>query len=225
MSRIDGGGGHYISDGDLMAWLAQQQDRIYGDLEGEMQGADQRKDFAEALTTIKGDLQVANDTKDFSKVDKELQDFMEKYGSDPQFESICADIKDIADTVHKDWGARVDFKQQKEEQNALKAKADEARAKGRGAPLTDEDKTTLQKESASARQLLVDPGPLHYGDSTMQGWKDKIGGKVDKLNQSDQLTMIHIQQLKATLDQGSQLASQFIASDDKACNSIIHNLA
>ena len=41
-------GGNYISDGQIMAWLANQQDRIYGDLKESMDLAETRAEVVVA---------------------------------------------------------------------------------------------------------------------------------------------------------------------------------
>jgi hypothetical protein len=68
-------------------------------------------------------------------------------------------------------------------------------------------------------------GPQGYDENTMKDWATQIDGKTDVAGKNDQLTMIHIQELKATLDQGSQLASTFISSGDKTQSAIINNIA
>ena len=70
------------------------------------------------------------------------------------------------------------------------------------------------------------PEPVRsYSKDTIDKWTKLIGDKVETSGKNDQLTMIHIQELKATLDQGSQLASTFISSGDKTSSSIIGNIA
>jgi hypothetical protein len=69
------------------------------------------------------------------------------------------------------------------------------------------------------------PPEQKYDDNTLKEWDELIGGKLDVVSKNDQLTMIHIQQLKASIDQGSQFGSQYIASGDKTSSSIINNIA
>src|SRR5258706_9813937 len=107
MSAVSGGGGNYISDGQIMAWLANQQDRIYGDLEKSMDLSDKRAEFTGDLTKIKADLQHANEHNDFKQVDGELQAFKEKYGSDPDFAKACADLDGMITQIHGDCQARL----------------------------------------------------------------------------------------------------------------------
>ena len=77
MSAVSGGGGNYISDGQIMAWLANQQDRIYGDLKQSMDLGEKRADAASDLATIKLHLSEANKNQNFGKVDEELQAFVD----------------------------------------------------------------------------------------------------------------------------------------------------
>jgi hypothetical protein len=226
MSAV-GMGGNYISDGSLMEWLAEQQNRIYGDLRKSMDLSETRADFTEELTTIKAHLQEASGSKnrDFSKVDAELQAFMDKYGSNPDFAKLCEDIGDIASRVHEDIESQAstyarDCAVYESMHNAYL----EQQALIKNDPTLEvklEDTGSLLRDP----QKPVEPAGHEYTDGELKGWDETIGAKTDKASKNDQLTMIHIQELKATLDQGSQLASTFISSGDKTNSSIINNIA
>ena len=225
MSAV-GGGGNYISDGSIMAWLALQQDRIYGDLRESMDLSETRAEFTDELNTIKSHLQEANDSKDhdFGQVDAELQAFMEKYGSDPNFAKLCEGIDDLAARVHNDYEGHknyiaahaaydVENMAYIEQQAAIKHNL------GAALQLATSGKLLTKPEEP------VDPGVPTYTSDEIKNWGELIGSKTDSASKNDQLTMIHIQELKATLDQGSQLASTFISSGDKTSTSIINNIA
>jgi len=223
MSTINGGGGgHYISDGDLMAWLATQQSRIYGDLRDEMDLSEARAQFTDKLNGIKSELAQANESKNFSKVDQELQQLMSDYGSDPRFSDACNDLKGMADQIHGGCQSWATYQKDLEKYHADQAKFD---AEAKQYELSDPAAYEAMMNSQNRPTPPTPPAEQHYSDGVMDGWKKLLEGKTDTASKNDQLTMIHIQQLKATLDQGSQLASQFISSDDKASNSIIHNIA
>jgi hypothetical protein len=225
MSAV-GGGGNYISDGSIMAWLANQQDRIYGDLRESMDLSETRAEFTDELNNIKSHLQEANDSKnhDFSQVDAELQAFIEKYGSDPSFAKLCEGIDDIAARVHGDYEGHKHYA----EAHAVYEAKNKAYL---------EQQALIEHDLGAAATLLangsfltkpeepVDPGVQKYTADQLKSWDELIGGKTDTASKNDQLTMIHIQELKATLDQGSQLASTFISSGDKTSSSIINNIA
>lgn len=224
MSSVSGGGGSYISDGQIMAWLANQQGRIYDDLKDSMDLSEQRADFSNELNTIKSHLQDANESGDFSKVNAELQSFIDKYGADPRFEELCEGLDGLAARISKDYDAHANYG------DAIdKYKVDAvAYAKQQGEFLLDPN--ALQEAISSGTLLAmpeipVDPGVPKYNDNQMKSWDELISGKTDAASKNDQLTMIHIQELKATLDQGSQLASTFISSGDKTSSAIINNIA
>ena len=225
MSAV-GMGGNYISDGSLMDWLAEQQDRIYGDLRKSMDLSETRADFTNELNTIKSHLQEANDSKnhDFGKVDAELQAFMEKYGSDPDFAKLCEGIDDIATRVHQDIESHKNYA----EAHAVYEAKNKAYLEQQGEIEHDLGAAVSLLTSGSLLRRPeepVEPGVQKYTPEQLKSWDELIGGKTDSASKNDQLTMIHIQELKATLDQGSQLASTFISSGDKTSSSIINNIA
>jgi hypothetical protein len=223
MSAVSGGGGNYISDGAIMEWLARQQDRIYGDLRGAMDLSESRAHFADALNDIKAHLAEANRTKDFGKVDAELQAFIDKYGSDPNFAETCESLRGMADKIHGDWDyankgyndAYANYTKDLVSYNSAVAAAESALAGSHG---------SLQNSVIRERQPTPPAVPTKsYKPEDIDTWTKLIDGKLDVSSKNDQLTMIHIQELKATLDQGAQLGSTFISSGDKTIDSILHN--
>lgn len=218
------GGGNYISDGAIMAWLATQQDRIYTDLKDAMDMSERRADFQSALTNVKTQLAQANGNKDFGEVDRQLQNLLSEYGSDPEFAEAVGQLKPMADQIHADWDYKVNVYPGKkaafdaEAATASTEVASFGNSGGRGA-----GSSLAQYGSIKAERPAE---PVHsYDDKDIEAWQNVVGGQVDNMGRNDQLTMIHIQELKATLDQGSQLASTFISSGDKTTSSIINNIA
>ncbi len=214
MSAIGNGGANYISDAQIMTWLATQQGRIYDDLRDSMDLSQERANFTEALNDIKAHLQEANELKDFSKVNQELKSFLEQYGSMPEFASICRDLEGMAETIdgphakyERECGEHVQDLQRHEAQ---------AQAYKNGTSIFP---------PGPAPTPPSPPGSQQYSDEMLKSWTDAIGSKVDSLGKNDQLAMIHIQELKATLDQGAQLGSTFISSGDKTASAIINNIA
>ena len=221
MSAI-GGGGNYISDGDIMAWLALQQNRIYEDLSSSMDLSEQRAHFTDSLNNIKADLEAANKSGKFGKVDGELQDFMTKCGSDPQFQDLCSGLKDMASQIHSDYQVRADYPGKVVQYRKDEQAYDAAQGRQSVGVATPEDLERLARGRPQPPTELPAQG---YKDDQLQSWESLIDGKSDVLNKNDQLTMIHIQELKATLDQGAQLGSSFISSGDKTSSAIINNIA
>lgn len=218
MSAVTGGG-NYISDGQIMEWLASQQDRIYGDLKTSMDLADHRAHFADDLNDIKAGLAEANRSHDFSKVDAQLQALMDKYGSDPSFAETCEALHGVADQVHKDatYAANYDVtKAANDKEWGDYYKAITASPGGMA--------NLLHADVPKEPEHLADPVRF-YSDKQIEDWTKALDGKLDIAGKNDQLTMIHIQELKATLDQGAQLGSTFISSGDKTSSAIINNIA
>jgi hypothetical protein len=223
MSAVSGGG-NYISDGALMEWLAKQQDDLYADLRGSIDLSDTRAQLADELNTIKSELQTANQNHDFAKVDSLIQQFIGTYGADPQFAEFTTDLQSMAETIRGGCQARADYA------------AQEAERKHPLAPYYSSDggQHVNSFKGANPRNFTVveappgylrDPGPQSYDDKTIDAWTNLIGGKLDLSSKNDQLTMIHIQEVKSTIDQGAQFASSFISSGDKTSSAIINNIA
>lgn len=215
-------GGNYISDGAIMAWLATQQDRVYGELKESMDLAERRADFNGALVDIKAHLEEANRTKDFGAVNQELQSFLNEYGSDPDFAEICDSLRPMATKIHQDVqyasGGYTDA-------YATYVKDLESYNKA-----VDALKDTPNLPPVDSAVELVKPEPpvaptLSYEDEDLKTWTTLIDGKLDATSTNDQLTMIHIQQLKASIDQSNQLGSQWIAGGDKSIDQIIGNIS
>lgn len=223
MSAVSGGGGgSYISDGQIMAWLAEQQGRIYGDLRDSMGLAEQRADFTDKLNNIKSDLAQANRTHDFSKVNDEMKSFMDTYADDPNFAELCEGLKPMFDQVEGDFAARQGQAEAHDKwvkDSATYTMAVASKALGRAS----RDELEIVKNGAPKEPPTL--GPQGYDENQMKDWDTQLGEKTDATSKNDQLTMIHIQELKATLDQGSQLASTFISSGDKTQSAIINNIA
>lgn len=223
MSQVSGGG-NYISDGQIMAWLANQQDRLYDDLRSSMDLSGARADFTDELNTIKTHLQQANEKKDFSQVDAELQAFIGKYGSDPNFAELCKGIDGIAQQVHEGAQAGATYAQTfaKFEVDSKNYSAQMAHLAASPGALAN---ALQQHNLPAAPEEPTRPEPQHYSADTLKSWETLIDGKGDLANKNDQLTMIHIQELKASLDQAAQLGSTFISSGDKTSSAIINNIA
>ncbi|HVY30980.1 MAG TPA: hypothetical protein VHB79_30685 [Polyangiaceae bacterium] len=220
MSAVSSGG-NYISDSQILSWLAEQQDRIYGELGENMDGADDRSDFVERLSKIKSDLHGAKSPDALKGVDAELQKFVEDYGSDPRFTSLMDGLDGIASKVHQDAQVHPDRPNDLTPANQFYKNNPSAKA-----PVNFRDPGFVDPTKPRDHDKPpAEPAFAGYSDDDLRVWDDLIGSKVDHANKNDQLTMIHIQELRSTLDQGSQLASSFISSGDKTSSSIINNIA
>jgi hypothetical protein len=219
-------GGNYMSDAEIMAWVAQKQSDMYGDLSKAIDVSQDRAHFTEDLNNIKADLRHANETNDFSKVDGELQAFMSKYGSDPNFAEACQGIDGIANEIHSGGSvqrayvdAHVRWQTAVTEYDA----AVELLKSGSGTLL--EQMHAVNVSMHPPGDPPQPPGSQHYSDSQMDAWKDLISGKIDDAGHNDQLNMIHVQDVKGQIDQSTQLASALISGSQKASEGILHNIA
>lgn len=228
MSSISGGG-NYVSDGDIMQWLALQQDRIYGELRDTMDLAEGRASFCDELNKIKAELHDANSASpsNFTNVDAHLKELLDTYGSDPNYADFCSGLESIAGSLDARAQAQVAYAAALKEHDAkMDSLGQKMRSLGElgiaGMPAA----TNLIAGMATLEdQAPVRPPDHPYDDNQLKTWDELIGGKLDMVNRNDQLSMIHIQQLKSTIDQSSQFGSQFIASSDKTSSSIINNIA
>jgi len=205
-----------------MSWLATEQNRIYGDLEQSMDLSDKRAEFTDDLNNIKADLETANKSHDFSKVDGELHGFMTKYGSDPDFQKLCDGLQGMADQIHTDYQPHLDYAGKVTQYQADLATYSASLERVMTFTASAADYALVAN---GAPQMPAAPAQQGYADDQMQSWNTLIGDKTDVTSKNDQLTMIHIQELKATLDQGAQLGSTFISSGDKTSSAIINNIA
>ena len=99
---FSGVGGGFQGGNALLAFAAIQQGRMNEEMTESMRVADLRSQMAGDLADIKAHLEQANtDPKSFPDVDKELQAFMSKYGSEPELQDITSTVGGIADEVHK----------------------------------------------------------------------------------------------------------------------------
>jgi hypothetical protein len=224
-----GGGGNYVTDGEIMEWLALEQDRIYGDLRDSMDLSRGRASFSDELNKLKTELHDANSASpsDFSKVDAHVKELLTTYGSDPEYAELCDGLESISNTL----GARVqeesNYANALDNHNATLMAAREGLSKLHPTNTVEAStySTLLAFVEKTEKSPPTPPADHPYTDDQLQSWDGLIGGKLDLVNKNDQLNMIHIQQLKALGDQSSQLGSQFIASSDKTSSSIINNIA
>lgn len=199
MSAVGGGG--YISDGALLAWATQQQNRLYGDLQDTMHQQELQGQMASDLADIKLHLSALhNHPEETKNVDAELKAFVANYGSNPQFDEITVTVREIDKAVAAQLPPEP---------------AGPTTAAGRvyGAP----GHTTH----------AVQPGktPKALPEAVIKEWTDTLDKKLGAAGTNEQLGMIHINEIKSTIDQGTQMTSQLIKSSNDSMSSIIHNIA
>jgi hypothetical protein len=202
-------GGNYMSDGAIMAWVAGQQNRLYGDLKTTMAVQEQRAQMTSDLADIKKNLEVANrHSEQFPEVYKEMQAFVEKYGDEPDFDELVGTVQEIA--------KKVEIK--------LSGNAAPAVAAGNNGSLFTKGIVVAASPLAKPGTSVEVPKPsANFSDETIKGWMDAIDKKLDASGMNEQLGMIKINEIKSTIDQGTQMASQLIKSGNDSMNLILNN--
>lgn len=194
MSAVGGGG--YISDGALLAWATQQQNRLYGDLQDTMHQQELQGQMASDLADIKLHLSALhNHPEETKNVDAELKAFVANYGSNPQFDEITGTVREIDKVVAA---------QLPQELGAL---------------------TFFATGGHTSLAFNTGKTPKALPEATIKEWTDTLDKKLGAAGTNEQLGMIHINEIKSTIDQGTQMTSQLIKSSNDSMSSVIHNIA
>jgi hypothetical protein len=99
---FSGVGGGFQGGDALLAFAAIQQGRMNEEMSESMRVADLRSQMAGDLADIKAHMEQANQHPErFVDVDKELQAFMDKYGSEPALADVTETVKGIADDINE----------------------------------------------------------------------------------------------------------------------------
>jgi len=219
------GVGNYQSNEAILAFVALQQGRMYGELEESMTHAELRGQMASDLNDIKLHLEQANRTADFSQVDAELQSFLADYGQVPEFAEITDTVKEISVAVGEKQATLVAARDlgsaafQTEDPVLAQRLLEQADGAG---PSSSEPEPPSEADVALA---LAIQGANGFPKETLQGWLQAISEKLDASGTSDQLTMIHIKQLNDNINQSSSLASELISSRNSTLSAVINNIA
>lgn len=200
MSNI---GSSYMSDAAILAWVNAQQNRLYDDLKATMSSQEERARMASDLADLKKDFEMATrDTTKFPAVSAKMEDFIERYGDNPDFAELVETVSEIKTAI------------------------DVRIAKG---PLPEHQTTTNRGVSTTATQQSgTSSSPPKYesfSKESIASWLDAIDKKLDASGTNEQLGMIHINEVKSTIDQGTQVASQLIKSSNDSLSAVINNIA
>ena len=189
-------GGNYMSDGAIMAWVTAQQDRLYGDLKTSMGEQEQQAQMQSDLADLKKNLEVATRHEEkLPAVAVEMQEFLDKYGGVPEFDELTGAVADIKTSVDAKITEAEIYRDALEIANA-------------GGPVSMPD----------AFKAVSD-----FKSETVKGWMDLIDKKLDATGTNQQLGMIHLNEIRATIDQSTQMASQLVKSGNDALNTVLNN--
>lgn len=216
-------GGNYMSDGAIMAWVASQQNRLYGDLKSTMALQELRAQMTSDLADIKKNLEAANrHPEKFPAVYDEMQAFVAEYADVPDFDELVGTVQEIMAAVeHRLPG----------DTPTLTPPGGFSVSKGTDTSIGGALGSGGRGGFSGNAPLLVKPGAIgfvdkedNFSDETIKGWMDTIDKKLDASGTNEQLGMIKVNEIKSTIDQGTQMASQLIKSGNDSMNSILNNL-
>ncbi len=211
--------GNYMSDAAIMAWVAEQQNRLYGDLHVAMDFEELRSGMASDVSDLKGLVQRAGeDVNNLPALGAGLQEFRTKYGNVPEFQELMQ----VVDDILRSAGAAIDAATSMGHIDPLAAAIQNVSvglsSAFHGPPLQASSTATNPGAFASLGQV-----PTALSKEDVDRWVKVLGEKVDASNNNQQIGMIHIGEIKSTIDQGSNLASQLVKSGNDTTSSIINN--
>jgi len=205
------GGSNYVSDATLLAWVTTQQDRLYGDLKETMGFQQLQGEMSSELADIKQAVVAAQeDPKKYAALEEDMKAFVAKYGDIPEFGQIVDSVKTFqADVTHQlDKVRGSDAYGQKMAQYAAAV----AEHLANGGNRNDADCPKPPEIEIS-----------RFAQATTDSWIKALDEKLDASSTNEQLGMIHLNELKSTIDQSSQQASQMLKSNNDSLNFIINN--
>jgi len=213
MSSVSGGG-NYISDGALLAWATTQQNRLYGDLQDTMHQQELQGQMSSDLADLKLHLQgLAKHPENMKQVEAEAQKFLQTYGSNPQFDEITATVAEIDKSLVAHIPA----------DKPTQPGGSTAYTTGAHGPVPVYQQSAGPHGASHVTPANTKPASITEGQ--IKDWSDALDKKLSDAGTNEQLGMVHINEIKSTIDQGTQLTSQMIKSSNDSMGSVIHNIA
>jgi hypothetical protein len=190
---------NFISDENLLAWLAMKQDGLYGELRDHMDMSRARSKLVEDLNHLKGLIDAGGMSHEeaTAEINRLLQAYEGTEFEGPLNELFAQPLAELATVPERAQDQIPDLPD---------------------SPLFDEDDYDVP---AAVEKAAED----ELSQKTLESLSKAIENKVDALGRDDQLELIQIQSLTADLREVAQLASNLIASSNQAANSIVGNIA
>lgn len=231
MSNI---GSSYMSDAAILAWVNAQQNRLYDDLKATMSSQEERARMASDLADLKKDFEMASrHTEKFPEVSAKMEEFIARYGDNPDFAELVETVSEIKTAIDAQIAKGPIFQQEPPRQVGSPAQPNDPNAIA--SDIEDGVTAALALAEESGDGSLPQPAPPpadgpppKYGAFTKESiasWLDAIDKKLDASGTNEQLGMIHINEVKSTIDQGTQVASQLIKSSNDSLSAVINNIA
>jgi hypothetical protein len=204
---------NYMSDSALMAWVTEQQNRLYGELHNAMDFEESRADMASDVSDLKLALQnAAKDPAAMLEVGAALDAFRAKYGDVAEF----SQMREVVDGIEAATRPSIDRVKAYEASQF----AENAEASGLSSSASGTDAAAATNETWLEK---IGAGYVCLDQALVDGWVKALGEQADASNQNQQLGMIHIGEIKSSIDQSSNLVSQLVKSGNDATSSIINN--
>jgi hypothetical protein len=197
------GGSGYISNGELLAWLANVTGDKWGELREEMMTTDARHELIEDLGNLKTEFDKAADTKDTSTLDQTIADLKAKYAGTSDEAKINALVDGFLPEIEK----------------TQRAYDDVVEITG---TTTDADGNVQTTHTQRGKAEADKQNDKLVGQ--LETWSDDVQNKIDRLGSDDQLALIRIQELQSNISQQVSLGSNLIKEDDQAKSSVIMNI-
>ena len=189
---------NFISDENLMAWLAMKQDGLYGELRDHIDMSKARSKLMEDLNHLKSliDSGGMSHEEATAEINRLLQAYEGTEFEGPLNELFAQPLAELAEVPERaqDRLPQVDL------------------------PSVDEPELDVPRAMQEAIEDAVT-------QEVLKPLSGAIENKVDALGRDDQLELIQIQSLTADLREVAQLASNLIASSNQAANTIVGNIA
>jgi hypothetical protein len=187
---------NYISDEDLLVWLAQKQDGLYGDLRDRIDASRARSKLMEDLNHLKG--LIDGGELDREEALAEIHELLSAYEG-TEFEQTLNEL--FAEPLE-----------------ALSRVPEEATD---SMPELDTAIPLPHVETGSIQRGIVEA----LSKPVLDRLSSSIESKVDALGRDDQLALIEVQSLTADIREAAQLASNLVASSNQATSTIVGNIA
>jgi hypothetical protein len=188
---------NFISDENLLVWLATKQDGIYGDLREHMDMSKARSKLMEDLNHLKGLIDSGGMSRE--EASAEINRLLQAYEG-TEFEGALNEL----------------FAKPLEDLATVPERAQDRMPDLPDSPFVDEGEFEFDASPAMEHALTQE---------ALEPLSSAIENKVDALGRDDQLELIQIQSLTADLREVAQLASNLIASSNQAANTIVGNIA
>lgn len=207
MTTISSGSANYISEGDILAWVEQQQDVQYGQLRGAMDFETSRGNMLEDLSVIKKLAKdAAKDVNVIPELDKALKAFERDYGTISEFEHIADTVGEIAAEVASKAEELSSLQRRQEEHDANPPQGQPTRGG-----------TTVPPKRPEA------PPPLNQ--ESIDKWAESVTGLSDNISHNQDLAMIRVGELRNTVDNIAKTGSQLLKGGNDTASLIINNFA